>query len=238
MNRTLGLFSLLLICTSGAAYAQEYPDDDAFDAWHVELLVFRHRHATGIADDLYTMQAAQLLPLAASGHFPGTPRATTDLRVVLRYEERALNEQAGRIKASRDLELLHHVAWIQPDQSAGRAAAVNLLPEQVNGLVAGIARVSNGRHHQLELQLRYDLDVEPRSRKTDHDEAASRRDQADPSFVHEPGPPSSRILHIRMAAALPGNTATYLDHAVLGALVIVKKADARPQPGLPPPTLP
>lgn len=253
---------LFVFCgATGTVMAQTASPSADTVLWHIELLIFKNRYASAVADNLYDMQGEQLPALPASRHpviadlLAGPP--VTDIRPA-NYNAYLLKESAIKIKMSPELEQLYHIAWIQPDYPAGQAVVVNLFPEQINGLLAGTARVINGKHHQLDIRLHYDLDVTPKSSeylKTGYDAAVSfissltygsfatsptqvEAHTTSPTSTQttQPSPavdiPTSRVLHIHMTGAVPDDTILYLDHAVLSAIAIIKKDE------VPPPVVP
>lgn len=192
----------------------------------VEVLVFRHDFNAERAGALHEVQGFEtpIPPEARDMFFPGDifDAGSDDIHAVVDHKKFILHREAQRVRASRDLEFVHHAAWTQPLYSAGNAVYVRLLREQSVGLIDGAARVIAGQFNHIEVHLYYDLDS-GRSVGTACDQASESE-----ACVAAKLEPSSRILHISLDGATPGRRLLYLDHPVLGVLVEMKLTERSP----------
>lgn len=195
----------------------------------VEVLLFKHQYSETHAKALYEIQKIDdlFLPAARSIFLPAgnaTGNATdnefdfedNEIIAITNYDLFLLGKHTSKIRASRQFEYLHHIAWTQPIYKEKDAAYINILPEHVNGLVAGVVRVVPGQYNRFDIQLHYDLDSGPIA------EPKNGNDKPERVATGAAAIPTSRILEINFNGVTPDGLALYLDHPILSALAVVK----------------
>ena len=198
-----------------------------------EIIIFRHLYDPAVANALYETQGdlQPSLPRARQIFISSssTPTATSDapshdIEVVYDYNSHLLNTQLERLRASKNVEVLYHIAWRQPPFGQNDAPHIQLLMEQTNGLIDGVARVVQDQHSRLALELRYDLDTAPNSlpdQLTSSVLNVGGQQTTETTSVEQYLTPISRILHIKLSDLVPKKQLLYLDHPLIGAVATV-----------------
>ena len=222
------------------------PEKDP-EVMQVELLVFKHGFAADRAMVLHELQGSETpAPPEARPMYSSTESfvGAEEIREVVDYKSILLHREAQRIRASKDLEFVHHAIWTQPIYDANDAVYVRLLNEQSGGLLDGVARLIAGQYNRIDVHLYYDLDTagpnpdlpctelsfDEECKAMQAEQEPAKKTGQRPGKKSEPLVPLSRVLYINLNGVTPEGSLLYLDHPILGVLAQVKKTVRSPPP--------
>ena len=173
----------------------------------IELIIFSQGDES-MLENLAELSHSARETLPPSVQLSSADTNRTSIGSIELTEDYELLNEYKKIQQDDELEVLHRIAWTQPQYERGESVYVSLLPNRQKSLLNGIARLSYKKLYLLELQFRYD--------------------STSSTFV-EQATPENKTIPIHMKKIVTDGKVYYLDHALIGVLMKISEIKLKSQ---------
>ena len=200
--KILPLAVAVIACLATASVAAQEPQTSV----KIELIILKNKVSESLQERLFEMPKRSDDTIGAAMELFTTTGSANKSRVrpTVNY---TMESEYRKLIRSKEFEVLHRIAWMQPRYDREEAIPISLLPEQRSDLVKAVAQVAYNRLYRLKLDMLY----------------------AYPGGGTEQAIPEHRTLLIRMSKVMTDKKIYYLDHPLLSVLVRIIERSPPPR---------
>ena len=172
-----------------------------------ELIVFKHLAATEMSKkNLLEIMRYSTNEMSAAYSLFDASTAVSTIQPIQLSNNYSLEEQYIQLLNSDKFEVLHRVAWQQPQYDVSESFFISIVPEFRRSLLKGNVRLSYDNLYQLQVELLYDLEID--------------EEQPQEKTTRESNP-----VFIKMSKVMTDEKIYYLDHALIGILAVIHEIE-------------